>query len=74
MLAFHPQCHVAELAALDSIGKAVAACNSEYASSEGHGDAAAYEAQSSRLRAGRDHPWQRQVHQHFITFANCRRH
>ena len=32
---------VAELAALDGISKAVAACNSVYASSEGQGNAAA---------------------------------
>ena len=41
--AFHCWCRVAELAALDGISKAVAACNSEYASSEGQGDAAAYQ-------------------------------
>ena len=35
MLAFHRQCHVLELAALDGISKAVAACHSGYASSEG---------------------------------------
>ena len=43
LLLLQRQCHVAELAALDSISKAVAACNSEYASSEGQGDAAAYQ-------------------------------
>ena len=46
VLALQRQCHVAELAALDGIaaGRCVAACNSEYASSEGQGDAAAYQA------------------------------
>ena len=43
-LALQRQCHVAELAAHDGISKAVAAFNSEHASSEGQGDAAAYQA------------------------------
>ena len=48
---------VVQLAALASISKAVlAACNSEYASSEGQGDAAAYQTRWHRLRAGQDRP------------------
>ena len=53
-LAFHRQCHVAELAALDGISKAMHACHSEYARSEGQGDAAAYQTWLNRLGIGQD--------------------
>ena len=38
------------------ISKAVAACNSEYASSEGQADAAAYQTRWHRFRLGQDRP------------------
>ena len=47
---------VADLATLDGISKAVAACNSEYASSEGKGDAATYQVRWPWLRVGQDRP------------------
>ena len=43
-VAAREQCHKHRNGALDGISKAVGACNSEYASSEGQGDAAAYQA------------------------------
>ena len=41
---------------LDGINKEVAGLISEHASSEGHGDAAAYQATWHRLRSGQDRP------------------
>ena len=43
-LAFHRQCHGAELAAFDGVSMAGAGLISGHASSEGQGDAAAYQA------------------------------